>query len=74
MVPSLLHPGPLPRQDDWLNWVNQPQNEAELAALRTSVERGAPFGSERWQKKTARRIGLEFTLRPRGCPRTEVKK
>jgi hypothetical protein len=31
------------------------------------------FGSERWQKKTARRMGLEFRLRPRDCPRTEAK-
>ena len=37
-------------------------------------EGGAPFGSERWQKKTARRMGLEFTLRPRGRPRAEAKK
>jgi putative transposase len=73
-VPSFLHRGPVPRQDDWVRWVNRPQNEAELAALRTSVERGAPFGSERWQKRTARRMGLEFTLRPRGRPRTETKK
>ena len=74
VVQSFLHPGPLPRQDDWVGWVNQPQSEAELAALRTSVERGAPFGSERWQKRTARRMGLEFTLRPRGRPRTEATK
>ncbi len=74
VVPSFLHPGPLPHQDNWVKWVNEPQTEAELEALRTSVERGAPFGSERWRKKTARRMGLEFTLRPRGRPRAEAKK
>jgi hypothetical protein len=31
------------------------------------------FGSDRWQKKTARGMGLEFRLRPRGRPRTEAK-
>jgi putative transposase len=73
-VPSFLHPGPVRRPDDWVKQVNQPQSEAELEALRTSVERGAPFGSERWQKRTARLMGLEFTMRPRGRPRTETKK
>ncbi len=43
MIQSLLHRGPLRRPDDWLNRVNEPQDEAELAALRTSVERGAPI-------------------------------
>ena len=37
-------------------------------------EGGAPFGSERWQKHTPLRMGLEFTLRPRGRPRAEAKK
>ena len=37
-------------------------------------EDGAPFGSECWQKKTARRMGLEFTLRRRGRPRTVARK
>jgi putative transposase len=74
IVPSLLHPCPVPRSDGWLRRVNHVQNEDDLAALRTSVERGAPFGSERWQKITARRMGLEFTLRPRGRPRIKAKK
>ena len=27
------------------------------------------FGDEQWQRETAQRLGLEFTLRPRGRPR-----
>jgi hypothetical protein len=34
---------PLRRPDNWLDWVNQSQNEAELAALRTSIQSGVPF-------------------------------
>jgi putative transposase len=30
--PSMMDPGPVPRSRDWLEWVNQPQTEAELAA------------------------------------------
>jgi len=70
----ILHPGPCPRGDDWLRLVNQPQTEAELQAVRTCVQRGAPYGRQPWRQETALRLGLEFTLRPRGRPRTDSKK
>jgi putative transposase len=34
--------------EEWLALVNQPQTEKELASLRRSIERGAPFGSKEW--------------------------
>ena len=40
----------------------------ELAALRRSVVRVTPFGEEAWQARTAKRLGLESTLRARGRP------
>jgi putative transposase len=57
------------RPDNWLEWVNRPQTEKELAALRRCIARGRPFGSERWVEKLATDCGLESTLRPRGRPR-----
>lgn len=66
-----LDRGPVPRGDDWLAWVNQPPADAELEPVRTSIVRGRPFGSAVWQKRAARRLGLEFTLRPRGRPRKD---
>jgi putative transposase len=63
-----LHPGPVPRGPDWLEHVNQPLTEAELAALRRSAERGTPYGSGAWIETTAKILGLELTLRPRGRP------
>ena len=39
-------------------WLNRPRTEAELAALRRSVTRGAPFGNERWQQEIAKQLGL----------------
>jgi len=36
--------------------------------VRTSVNRGRPFGAAAWMKQTAIRLGLEFSLRPRGRP------
>ena len=69
-----LDPGPVPRGSDWLAWVNQPLTEEELSAVRESVVRGSPYGATVWRQRTARRLGLEFTLRPRGRPRKAAKK
>lgn len=66
---GLLHPGPLPRPRNWIAYVNRSQTEAELTALRQSVNRGTPFGAPAWMQRTARRLGLEASLRPRGRPR-----
>jgi putative transposase len=60
---------PLPMPRAWRRWVNEPQTDAELQALRTSIQRGRPFGSEPWQKRTAKTLGLEHTFRSRGRPR-----
>ena len=60
---------PVARPGNWSAWVNKPQTKAELEAVRQSVVRGQPFGDDTWQKRTAKRLGLEFTLNPRGRPR-----
>ena len=60
---------PLPLPPDWLTIVHRPQTEAELDALRRSVNRDAPYGHIEWQRVTAARYNLEHTLRPRGRPR-----
>ena len=65
-------PFSLPR---WLDRINTPQPERELAALRHSIQRGAPFGSPDWIARTAKSQNLQHTLRPRGRPKkTRPKK
>jgi len=66
---SLLHAWPLPVPGRWLARVNRPQTESELKSLRTSVNRSTPFGTSQWQSRTAKKLGLEWTLRARGRPR-----
>lgn len=61
-----------PRNWTWL--VNQPESEEELEALRRSVNRGTPFGEPAWQKRTAAKLGLESSLRPRGRPPKTTEK
>ncbi len=62
---------PVPRPRNWVELVNEVQTEGELEALRRSVVRGRPFGREEWQRRTAKQLGLEHTLRPRGRPRKQ---
>ena len=45
-----------------------PMTPAEEEAIRRSIRRGQPYGTEPWQKRTASRLGLESTFRPRGRP------
>ncbi len=70
----VLHPGPVPRGRNWKQWVNGAETELELTALRTCIARGTPLGTPRWQHTTARRLGLESSLHPRGRPRKGAKK
>ncbi|HUG90566.1 MAG TPA: hypothetical protein VML55_07020 [Planctomycetaceae bacterium] len=64
----------MPHGREWLSWVNRAQTEAEVRAVRHCLQRGTPYGDERWVKRTAVRLGLESTLRPRGRPRTAAEK
>ena len=65
----LLSSWPLPVPQKWKSYVNQPASEAELAALRRSVVRGAPYGSTSWIESTASKLGLQATLRKPGRPK-----
>jgi putative transposase len=67
----VLAPWPLPRPDNWVEYVNQPQTDFELEAVRRSIRRGCPFGPPEWQKPLAARLGLAHTLRPLGRPRKQ---
>ena len=60
---------PVNRPRGWARRVNESLGEAEVEVVRRCVKRGTPFGSDRWVKRTAVRLGLESTLRPRGRPR-----
>jgi len=66
---AILSDWPLPRPPQWLQRVNRLQSEGEVQAIRRSLGRGQPFGGDAWVRQTARQLGLESTLRPRGRPR-----
>lgn len=68
-VTAWLSDWPVDRPRDWVARVNRAHGAAELEALRTSVQRGRPFGDEGWVRRLCRRCGLESTLRPPGRPK-----
>ena len=69
--PRWLTASPVAKPSPWLSWVNTPMTDGEVEALRHSVNRGTPFGTESWQRRTANRLGLESSMNPRGRPRQE---
>jgi putative transposase len=68
---EMLSDWPLPPPRRWLQYVNEPETEAELSALRRSCVRGTPFGSTDWIEETARKLRLESTLRLPGRPKKQ---
>ena len=70
---GLLSDGPIVKPSPWTRHVGGVQTEVELKSLRHSLARGTPFGDTRWQTATARQLGLESSLRPRGRPKKPNK-
>jgi putative transposase len=53
-----LHAWPLPRNAEWLEYVNATETEAELAAIRSSLQGGRPYGTAEWAEQTAKRLSM----------------
>jgi len=67
----ILSDWPVERPRDWVRRVNQPETQTELDALRCCVRRSQPFGSKPWVDQMVGKLGLEWTVRPRGRPRKQ---
>jgi REP-associated tyrosine transposase len=66
---GLLSSWPIPRPRQWKSFVNKPQTEAEVEAIRRCVNRGTPYGNQGWVTQSAARLQIKHTLRSRGRPR-----
>lgn len=65
---NLLSEWPFAKPANWADIVNGPFSLEDLYRLRESAHRGAPFGTDDWTRMTARQLGLESTIRPKGRP------
>ena len=54
------------RPRDWTAAVERPMRERESERVRLSIVRDRPLGDDEWTMRTAKRLGLEYTIRPRG--------
>jgi len=63
-----LVPGPLRRPRNWRALLNKEQPENELEQIQLSLNRQRPLGSQQWVEKIVKKLGLEYTIRPRGRP------
>ena len=61
---------PIPQPSNWIELVNTPQSEKELAALRRHIRRDQPIGSRAWQAAVAPFVGM--TMAPIGRPRKKI--
>ena len=69
----VLHEWPVERPRHWAELLRREMPAEQLEQVRTSIRRGRPLGSQAWVQRTAKALGLEFTLRPRGRPRKAEK-
>jgi len=65
---------PVDRPRGWRAAVYRDVDEESAARVRKAITRGPPLGTAAWVARTATRLGLQTTLRPRGRPRKEPKK
>jgi putative transposase len=63
---AILADWPVDRPRNWVAQVNQPQSKPELDLITLSLKRSRPLGDPDWVNKTAQRLGLMSTIRPRG--------
>ena len=70
---QLLAPWPVRRPSDWTTLVNAALEESQRAKVKASLDRGRPLGDAMWTAEMARKLGLQYTLNPRGRPSKQVQ-
>ncbi|MFZ1987609.1 MAG: transposase [Minisyncoccia bacterium] len=66
---KMLTNWPVPRPQDYLSFLNQPQTQSEEEAIERSLEKNIPYGGDQWVSGIVKKYGLEQTLRSVGRPR-----
>lgn len=54
---------------NWRHWINAEESAQEVSAVRRSVSKSQPFGSDGWVARMVAQWDLGSTLRGRGRPR-----
>jgi putative transposase len=71
---QLLSEGPTPLPRNYRAWVNTEDKDDVIIQLRTSVNRGTPFGDDGWVNMMVDTYKLKFTTRGTGRPKGSKNK
>ena len=63
---------PVPLPLDWTEQLSLEMSTATLDQIKHCIQRSCPYGDAGWVQKTAAKLSLESTLRPRGRPKKVV--
>ncbi len=63
---------PVPLPLDWTEQLSLEMSTATLDQIKHCILRSCPYGDAGWVQKTAAKLSLESTLRPRGRPKKVV--
>ncbi len=66
---KLLDPSPVALPHGYTHWINTPDKEDDLSTIRHSLNKGTPYGRERWVDTMVTRHHLESTQRSAGRPK-----
>ncbi|MDP3726278.1 MAG: transposase [bacterium] len=66
---KLLASSPVPLPSGYGEWIHTPEPTEELAAIRSSVNKGIPYGRKTWRDRIITKYSLEQVLRPPGRPK-----
>jgi putative transposase len=66
---KLLNIWPITITKNYKEWVNTREDKEELKEIRYSVNKGKPFGNDRWVVKIINKFKLDSTLRNPGRPK-----
>ncbi len=66
---QILDSSPVPLPSNYKEWINTSDVEENLDSIRTSINKGVPYGREAWVEKMVVRYDLETTRRSAGRPR-----
>jgi len=69
---KLLAEWPVDRPANWSELVDDPLEQTALFGVRTSVDRGRPYGEANWVQRAVAMLGLAHTVRRPGRPRKHV--
>lgn len=67
-----LQAWPIERPSNWIEVVNVDERQEQVEAMRRSVVKGQPYGSESWVQQMVWQWNLGVTMRKRGRPKNDI--